>query len=640
MDTSIQHDRDRLASRSSTADGTVKINTACKRCRTKKRKCEGTRPECRACRLAGETCVYASVPKRRGPIAGISRTLERRLAILQAFLGFVLQACELGDGGLNRPLVSLASEFVMTTVDVTRLTELRDRYSAELGLLNSFELPDTSDTSGTKMTGITPRKALDKLFVNNRLEQLERVPSETESESETPSDPGDRQAFIRPSFRGESVPVPATTWPPSILAADYSQTLREGFVQHEVPEPIFAGRSGQTTLRGDMDLATGEDISIAAVPTRLGSVLDPYPQDTVPALDFPDLAFAEATLDYFEAMPFGAAFDLDYDAVLSTRLEMEDQARFIPTVVDLNQSVAPPRDVQYYLVEHVTAHYQSLLPFLTIDGLRSSKTSQDDLAVPHDATLLSANLILATCAFGLCVAPSAGGLTTHVDSLEADVKAGGSLSAIWSEQVKTSVLSDVLRGKYTLDTVATMILIALREQGDSNDSQAWLWTGVAVRVAQNLGLQDPGSHGHSWHAKDSARASQIWSSICLLETSLGLQLGRPCTTGGPPVSIPNEVEMVDRASTGTSSVRSLAMNHVTDVCSILDDISRQAIVNSSLSHSGAEDSMGKLRKRLQNWRADLPDHLRGLLGDEIGAELGLLLLLYYMGVLSSHGMFR
>ena len=50
--------------------------------------------------------------------------------------------------------------------------------------------------------------------------------------------------------------------------------------------------------------------------------------------------------------------------------------------------------------------------------------------------------------------------------------------------------------------------------------------------------------------------------------------------------------------------------------------------------------MAKLRRRLQDWRADLPEHLRGLLGDEIGAELGLLLLLYYMGVLSSHGMFK
>lgn len=160
---------------------------------------------------------------------------------------------------------------------------------------------------------------------------------------------------------------------------------------------------------------------------------------------------------------------------------MEDHARFTPTVVDLNQSVAPPRDVQHYLMEHVAVHYQSLLPFLTLDGLRSNTVSQDDLAVPQDAMLPSANLILATCAFGLCVAPSAGGLTTHVDSLEADVKAGGSLSAIWSEQVKTSIMSDVLKGKCTMDTVATMVLIALREQGDDNDSQAWLWTGESSR---------------------------------------------------------------------------------------------------------------------------------------------------------------
>lgn len=156
-----------------------------------------------------------------------------------------------------------------------------------------------------------------------------------------------------------------------------------------------------------------------------------------------------------------------------------------------------------------------------------------------------------------------------------------------------------------------------------------------------MGLHDLDDGKHSLIAKDRARASHLWSSICLLETSLALQLGRSCTTGNSPVVAQNEVEVSDMVSIETSLDRSLAMNHVTTICSILDDISRQAIVDrSSSTHACAEESMAKLRRRLQDWRADLPEHLRGLLGDEIGAELGLLLLLYYMGVLFSHGMFK
>jgi hypothetical protein len=61
------------------------------------------------------------------------------------------------------------------------------------------------------------------------------------------------------------------------------------------------------------------------------------------------------------------------------------------------------------------------------------------------------------------VGATTGDLTTNIDSLQADIKADGSLSGSSSEQVKTSVLLDVLKGEYTLETVVTMILIDLRE---------------------------------------------------------------------------------------------------------------------------------------------------------------------------------
>jgi len=270
--------------------------------------------------LAGQTCDYASVTKRRGPIAGISRILERKLATLQAFLGFVLQAYEAGDGTSHKPLASLASEFIAclaTTTDTTRLAELQDRYEAELGGLNGFDLSAASDRSNLRPTTMENRNSHDKLHDSNRLEAIVGIPSQTESESETSSDPGNRQTFSHPSLGFDSEPVSGTTWPLSILATDFSPSLRVGGTQRQTPESIFPDGSAQTRLRIDPDIVSGRGVLTAGIPTSVQSTLEPFPQAPSPTLDFPELAFADSTFDIFDAIPFGAAFDLDYDAMLS-----------------------------------------------------------------------------------------------------------------------------------------------------------------------------------------------------------------------------------------------------------------------------------------------------------------------------------
>lgn len=90
---------DASASRKKAKTGSGRVAKACQPCSSKKRRCDGGRPECSVCRVLGTPCSYTSTGLKRGPPKGfragpkeslrakLTRTLETTIRDLTSQLG-------------------------------------------------------------------------------------------------------------------------------------------------------------------------------------------------------------------------------------------------------------------------------------------------------------------------------------------------------------------------------------------------------------------------------------------------------------------------------------------------------------------------------------------------------------------------
>lgn len=62
-------------------DTRTRVSRACDRCRSKKDKCDGQRPSCSACIVAGQECLYDPSTRKRGLPEGYVRGLEKLFAL-------------------------------------------------------------------------------------------------------------------------------------------------------------------------------------------------------------------------------------------------------------------------------------------------------------------------------------------------------------------------------------------------------------------------------------------------------------------------------------------------------------------------------------------------------------------------------
>jgi hypothetical protein len=60
----------------------ARVSRACNRCRTRKDKCDGRRPQCSNCDAVGHPCVYVAAGKKRGLPEGYVRGLEKLWAVM------------------------------------------------------------------------------------------------------------------------------------------------------------------------------------------------------------------------------------------------------------------------------------------------------------------------------------------------------------------------------------------------------------------------------------------------------------------------------------------------------------------------------------------------------------------------------
>lgn len=70
------------------------------------------------------------------------------------------------------------------------------------------------------------------------------------------------------------------------------------------------------------------------------------------------------------------------------------------------------------------------------------------------------------------------------DRLEHEYDGG----AVFSRHARTMVFDEVSRGVATIPTVQTLLLLSAQECSQGNTSQAWMYSGMAFRMIDHLGI--------------------------------------------------------------------------------------------------------------------------------------------------------
>lgn len=135
-----------------------------------------------------------------------------------------------------------------------------------------------------------------------------------------------------------------------------------------------------------------------------------------------------------------------------------------------NQLDLPPSHILSRLLDVFYQHSHPSYPLLpsrgTFDAILSSPSSKSELL---------STLVLSICAYSGRLSPS-----THPASNSFAGTGGlaGKIAAdLWYEQARTSV-STLLKKGSSLELVQASLLLALRDYGKGNESQAWILVGM------------------------------------------------------------------------------------------------------------------------------------------------------------------
>ncbi|KAL3590751.1 hypothetical protein FPOAC2_12953 [Fusarium poae] len=155
----------------------------------------------------------------------------------------------------------------------------------------------------------------------------------------------------------------------------------------------------------------------------------------------------------------------------------------------------------------------------------------------------------------------------------------------------------------TTDLVAVFMMMTVYLMNACKRKGAFIYLGVATRLAHAIGLHLPESYNHLAPKTHRFRL-QVWKSLRILEVAVGSVLGQlPASSSGhasvaPSISIPDGSEPWSPEFTSMSSTYG--------VCMILEEIIHHL---GSKQDNGVE-SIRDLLSRLRDWSSALPSSMR------------------------------
>ncbi|KAI9317639.1 fungal-specific transcription factor domain-containing protein [Dichotomocladium elegans] len=257
----------------------------------------------------------------------------------------------------------------------------------------------------------------------------------------------------------------------------------------------------------------------------------------------------------------------------------------------------PPKDLSYDLISIYFTHFYPVLPMFYKKRLALTYDPHSDAMSPL--------LLNAIYALSSRISPDI--------RVRSDPDAQDTAGEIFFERAK--MLLDSYYDVPKIATVQALLLLAIHQHGAMKGARAWLYSGMAFRMAQDLGLHRNCDH---WNIplEERERRKRVFWCCFIMDRLLGATYGRASLFEERDCDVPfPTVDDDEGCSHGEGqNVRVLdAFVHQIKVCDILGHVLKSIYYAKGRHHAGTphlDRVLAGLRKELDNWYNTIPPSLR------------------------------
>ncbi|KAI0050334.1 hypothetical protein FA95DRAFT_1555847 [Auriscalpium vulgare] len=589
---------------------------ACDQCRKSKCKCERTsmNEPCKSCVLLGTACTFLGPSRKRGPPKGYIDAIEARLHQTEALVGIMLAANDARAKGILDDLAQdpLAREIIQ------RVDSSPYGVKGRKGKVPAKQAAKTPP-DGESLTSTHPSNDWqDRLSA--RLSDLARSRGHTLSDSETASPPtSSRPVLSLNTSESEPVTYPDDRRQRRRTSPSPSGSLRSASLPSSEPDVLdehdredaddaLIGEVGQLSLNEEREVryhGKASGLHLLGIKDRVDGrneggiwrfpkarVWPPLPQE------HPSRRLAEPDL---------ASLPMPEPAV---------QKQLLAAYFTYVHPALPLVHKQTFLEDFRNGHIATGASSQHLDpDSPGGKTS------PHGRRRSAIHPMLLFAMFSVAA--------RYTGQPDVAAAAPPSASAMWPagdaylDAAKSFIVMPDTPSRSA--TVATLLIMGYREIGIGAMSQAWLYVGLATRMAQDLGIHksaDRWMHGGNtlFSRVELQERRRIWYACVVMDKYVSVYIGRPLSiherdfdTELPSVDEPEETEdwapLEPMHPTAPMPGRVISCFNASAGLSIILSKIVQAIY-AVRSGPGRHAESLRLEAELGKWYHELPEHLR------------------------------
>ncbi|KAJ3767154.1 fungal-specific transcription factor domain-containing protein [Lentinula raphanica] len=493
---------------------------ACDQCRKTKSKCERVAGEgvpCKSCALAGTTCTFLGPSYKRGPPKGYIHAIEQRWHQVESLLGVILQCTDPRVQGV--------------------VADLRqDELACEI--LNRVDM----GPYGPSGRRFQPQGATKEDFFASVLRSNGGAPGRDQSRSRRQSRVS-REKVSLTQDRGLSI-VPTQDWQDNLaarLCSLSSSSSAYSVTSASSPEgPVTQRRRLESTPTDSQGHPDWNDMY------TFEALSDNEECDGI-AEGMGELSLTENQEIRYHGKASGLQF-LSKNNRTDDRVEgglwKLPMARVWPPSKDFAtyriqeddiEVELPPVQIQDHLVDLYFAYIHPVFPVLNKNRFLSEYTARKkgrtrenspySVSSPKPESAQKVTNLLLLSMFSI---------TARFCDDEAPKSPPGQMWEAGCEYLENArkILTKIF-DRSRPSTVQSLLLLGYREFGIGSMEQGWIYIGMAIRMAVDLGLHRNSDswkhHGHNLFSKNESQSRRlIWWACCLTDRYGSVYMGRPC----------------------------------------------------------------------------------------------------------------
>lgn len=587
---------------------------ACDQCRKTKSKCEpsGAAGTCKSCTIAGNTCTFLGPSYKRGPPKGYIQAIEQRWHQVESLLGAVL-SCP--DTRVRQVIADIRQD------DLAR--EILNRVdTGPFGPSGRLSQP----------AGATKEDFFACIFRSNEASARDSPRSR-------------RQSRISREIVSSSRDNTLSTIPTSEWQDRLSASLTRDPVGHHGPSTAYNLTGAPLQQRRRLDVPSTSRSPHQPNWNEMYTMDALSDSESADESNIPDTAFGQLSLDENQEVRYHGKASGLHLLGRSSRLDSRNEggiwklpmARFwpsakpnsipVPPVEDVVVNL-PPLVVQDHLVDLYFTHAHPVFPVIHkgrfmreySEWRQNSNPATPEAAggtpyyaTPEPSQNLTKLLLLAV--FAIAARYLDNNPATSVDAMW---EAGNDYLA----QARVALAQVYHSSRAT--TCQALLLLGHREFGIGSMEQGWLYIGMAIRMAQDLGLNRAADNWQFYGRKmfsleENQVRKHIWWGCCIADKYTSIYMGRPVSIGEGDFDtlLPDPAEY-DEDTPGDLATLQYISTPLTMSCfraaatlSVLIGSIVTLIYPVRSTRRGSRRAvLNSLESRLDQWYIDLPDNIR------------------------------